>query len=118
MLQQDTRGVAAGSQRDAVERFLQEALVQALDAECAAQLSRCFSQVRAQRAQGERDLVSPDDYPRRRQAASTAAADPSVLEPAIVVASDSFKGSATSEQAGRWIATIALFRFRTPWAIP
>lgn len=76
-----------------------------LENECAAQLSRFFSQVRAQRAQGERDLVIPDDYPRRRQAASTAAADPSVLEPAIVVASDSFKGSATSEEAERWIAT-------------
>ena len=34
-----------------------------------------------------------------------AAADPGVLEPAIVVASDSFKGSATSEEAERWIAT-------------
>ena len=77
-----------------------------------------------------------------------AAADPGVLEPAIVVASDSFKGSATSEEAERWIATgvrrvfpnanitciplgdggegtvdaacaaLALSRLRTPWAIP
>ena len=38
MLQQDTRGVAAGSQRDADERFMQEALEQARAAERAGEV--------------------------------------------------------------------------------
>lgn len=67
--------------------------------ECADQLSDFFSQLRARRAQGDRELDIPDDFPRKRSAAADA------LAPNVVIASDSYKGSATSEEVGRWIAT-------------
>lgn len=76
-----------------------------LEDQCAALLSDFFSQVRAQRAQGERTPDVPDDFPQRRRGASAVQAGSGSLSPRIVVASDSYKGSATSEEAERWIAT-------------
>lgn len=76
-----------------------------LEDQCAAQLSDFFSRVRAQRAQGDRGLDIPDDFPQRRREAQAVQPDPRSLSPRIVVACDSFKGSATSEEVERWIAT-------------
>lgn len=73
--------------------------------QCADELSDFFSKVRAQRAQGGRDLDIPDEFPQHRGSAEGSRGATADFAPNVVVACDSFKGSATSEEVERWIAT-------------